>query len=251
MSFQVALDAYAGPLDLLLYLVRREEVELAELPLARVTQQYMEYVALLEKLDVDAVGEFIDVASTLIELKSRSVLPQADDGTDEPLEPQERLVERLLEYKQARDGAAQLDRLRSAWRLRRTRRTPLGAQVEPGDVDRPLGGVELWDLVSAFARVLRERLTPTPEPATIVYDETPVHVHMLRTFERLRGAGRAVPFADLFPEGPVHKSTMIGVFLAVLELMRHGHAVATQQVRYGPIELGLGGVALDVTLYAA
>jgi segregation and condensation protein A len=251
MAFQVALDVYAGPLDLLLYLVKREEVELADLPLARLTDQFLEYVELLERLDVDAVGDFLDIASTLVELKSRQVLPHAEETPDEPVESHDRLVERLLEYKRARDAAAQLDRRRSDWRLRRCRSAPVAVAPEHDPSDNPLAGVELWDLVSAFAKVLRERLTPAPEPTTIVYDETPVHVHMTRTYELLHAATGPLAFESLFPEGPVHKSTLIGVFLAVLELVRHGHAVATQAERYGPIALGIGPTPLDATLYAA
>ncbi len=244
MLFKVQLDAFHGPLDLLLYLVRKEELEIAELPLALVTEQYLTFVELLQRLDVDAVGEFLDVASLLIEIKSRRVLPQAEEAAEEVDEPQEDLVQRLLEFKAYRDAAGRLEERGAEWRLRRSRiATP--ARTAPIDpANQPLVGVELWDLVSAFARVMRDRLAPEPEPTSIVYDETPVHVHMQQIDRRLREIGGESPqslsFTDLFPEGPIHKSTLIGLFLAVLELIRYRHALAVQADRYGEIVLSPG-----------
>ena len=159
MQFKVQLDAFHGPLDLLLYLVRKEELEIAELPLALVTEQYLAFVDLLQRLDVDAVGEFLDVASLLIEIKSRRVLPQAEEATEEIDEPQEDLVQRLLEFKAYRDAAGRLEERGAEWRLRRTRSAGPPSEVSIDPADQPLVGVELWDLVSAFARVMRERLT--------------------------------------------------------------------------------------------
>ena len=251
MLFKVQLDAFHGPLDLLLYLVRKEELEIAELPLALVTQQYLTFVELLQRLDVDAVGEFLDVASLLIEIKSRRVLPQAEEATEEIDEPQEDLVQRLLEFKAYRDAAGRLEERGAEWRLRRSRIAGPSPQTSVDLADQPLVGVELWDLVSAFARVMRERLAPEPEPTTIVYDETPVHIHMQRIDQRLRelvsvspGSLQPLPFTDLFPEGPIHKSTLIGLFLAVLELIRYRHALAVQANRYGEILLSPGSEPL-------
>src|SRR5689334_9625658 len=100
MSFRVDLDIFRGPLDLLLYLVRKQELEIADIPIAPITDQFLEHLAVLEQLDVNAVGDFLEMASTLLELKSRMLLPQADE-VEEPLDdPRRELVRRLLEYKQ-------------------------------------------------------------------------------------------------------------------------------------------------------
>ena len=243
-AFQVHLDAYHGPLDLLLYLVKKDEVAIAELPLAELTGQYLEHVAVLERLDPDAVGDFLDVASLLLEIKSHSVLPSAEqaadgDPLDEPIESPSDLVERLLQFKEYRDMADQLEALRLDWsrRHRRLASTPASKPTE-----RPVEGVELWDLVSAFGRVMRDRLEPEPE--AIIEDETPVHVYMERIDTQIRSADGPVAFDDLFPEDAVHKSTLVAMFLALLELVRYRHALAFQPERYGPITVEPGPVPL-------
>ncbi|QDT67595.1 Segregation and condensation protein A [Planctomycetes bacterium MalM25] len=251
-AFQVQLDAYHGPLDLLLYLVKKAELPIAELPLADVTMQYLEHVAVLEKLDPDAVGDFLDVASLLLEIKSREVLPAAEaEEIGEPIddaaiESPSDLVQRLLEFKEYRDAANQLESLRVDWSKRYARAAvaPRREAIDPSE--RPIEGVELWDLVSAFARVMRERLEPEPE-TTLYNDETPVHVHMERIDRQLREAGGPTPFEDLFADDRVHKTTLVGVFLAVLELVRYRHALALQTERYGPIVLQPGAVVYSVS----
>lgn len=247
-AFKVQLDAYHGPLDLLLYLVKKEELPIAELPLAQVARQYLEFVAVLERLDPDAVGEFLDTASLLLEIKSRSVLPTAEDIADgdviddAAIESPSDLVERLLEFKEYRDAAARLETLRIDWSKRHARRSAGTERTEVDPAERPIEGIELWDLVSAFARVMRDRLEPADEPQTLYYDETPVHVHMERIDAQLRRSQGEVPFEDLFADDLVHRSTFVGVFLAILELIRYRHAVATQVERYGPISVAAGPV---------
>src|SRR5262249_12936283 len=99
MDFRVDLDVFRGPLDLLLYLVRKPEVEIVDIPIAPITEQFLEYLAVLEQLDVNGVGDFLEMASTLIEIKSRMVLPRGGE-VDDPLDdPRQELVRRLLEYK--------------------------------------------------------------------------------------------------------------------------------------------------------
>lgn len=241
MPFRVQLDAFHGPLDLLLYLVRKEELSIAELPLARLAEQYLEYVEVLEQLDVDAVGDFLDVASQLIELKSRRVLPQAEEESgEEVIESGEGLVKRLLEFRRYRRAAELLEERRTEWSQRRSRAAKPAPPREIDPADQPLEGVELWDLVSAFSRVVKRNATREAPPTTIFYDDTPVHIHMHRIDKRLRETAGPVPFAELFPDERVHKSTLVGVFVAVLELIRYRHALAEQPERYGEITLAPG-----------
>src|SRR3974390_512426 len=106
MDFRVELDIFRGPLDLLLYLVRKHEVEIVDIPIAKITDQYLEYLAVLEQLDVNAVGDFLAMASMLIEIKSQQLLPRGDEVEDAVEDPRQQLVERLLEYKKYRDAAS-------------------------------------------------------------------------------------------------------------------------------------------------
>ena len=224
MDFRVDLDVFRGPLDLLLYLVRKHEVEVMDIPIALITDQYLQYLEVLQELDVDSVGEFIELASHLVELKSRLVLPTPEEPEEEIEDPREELVQRLLEYKQYRDAASVLDEQSRRWQQRFAR---VANDVPPRPVDigsQAIQEIELWDLVSAFGRVLRDHDVETG--SNIVYDDTPIHVYMERIRDRLKET-QAVRISELF-EGGMHKTAMIGIFLAVLELVRH-HSIDTRQ----------------------
>lgn len=232
MVFRVQLDNYSGPLDLLLYLVRKHEVDLGNLPVAEIADQFLQHVGVLEQIDVDAVGDFLDLASKLIEIKSQMVLPQPDIANSEEIEdPRQELVQRLLEFKKYRDAAQLLEERGREWRERYPRAAndlPTRVSSEPA----PVTGVELWDLVSAFGRVLRDKLAKA-ETTSITYDDTPVHVYMQQIDSRVRSEG-SVAFFDLFPAA-VHKSILVGMFLALLELVRYHYSLAHQSQRYGDI----------------
>jgi segregation and condensation protein A len=241
MQFRVELEMFLGPLDLLLYLVRKHELDVTDIPIAAVTDQFLSYITVLEQIDVAAVGDFLDMASTLIEIKSRMVLPGDDEVQEELEDPRQDLVHRLLEYKRYRDAASILEERSRQWR----ERYPRLAQDLPGRTvpphQQPIQEVELWDLVSAFGRVLREKL-PGSGPERICYDETPIHVYMRRIDARLRREGRLL-FTTLW-DGAVHRSTVVGMFLAVLELTRFHHAQATQSELFGEIWLEPGNQPL-------
>ena len=228
MEFQVELDLYSGPLELLLYLVRRDEVPLSSLSLSKLTEQYLSYIEVLGELDLDGVAEFLEVASLLIEMKAKQALPSTEASVIEDEnaleDPADQLVMRLLEYKRIRDAASILEEQGRKWQLRYGRLTDdLPARGHAPD-EQPIQDLEVWDLVSAFGRILRERMPPPTE--NVVYDETPIHVHM----ERIHGIvyrQRRVELSSLF-EPRMHKSTLVGLFLATLELARH-YGLSTEQ----------------------
>lgn len=237
MRISIELEMFRGPLDLLLYLVRKHELDILDIPIATVTDQFLQTIAVLEQIDIDAVGDFLEMASTLVEIKSRMVLPSEEEVEQELEDPRQDLVRRLLEFKQYRDAASMLEERGREWRERYGRvADDLGARPASPE-DQPIQEVELWDLVSAFGRVLKEK-TATHGPERIRYDETPIHVYMQRIHERLCREGR-VPFTDFF-DGAIHKSKLIGLFLAVLELVRHQHARADQGELHGEIWLEPG-----------
>ena len=218
-------------MDLLLYLVRKHEVEIIDIPIAPITDQYLEYLALIEQLDVNAVGDFLAMASLLIEIKSQQVLPRSDEVEGELEDPRQELVHRLLEYKKYRDAASILEERSRGWQQHYSR---LSSDLPTHDRDpagEPIQEVELWDLVSAFGRIMRE--TEAARPSSIVYDDTPIHVYMGRIHARLLAAGR-LSFRDLF-DPTMHKSTLIGIFLAILELVRHDHIRVEQNALFGEI----------------
>jgi segregation and condensation protein A len=224
MKFRVDLDIFRGPMDLLHYLVRKHELDILDIPIGIVTEQYLEYLDVLEQLDINAVGDFIDVASALIEIKSKLVLPRAEE-VDQPMEdPRDQLVERLLEYKKYKDAASILEERSLQWQQRFPR---VACDLPPRKIDpadQPIHEVELWDLVSALGRVMREH--DAAKPANIVYDDTPIQSYMQQIHDRLNAKQR-MAFSEMFSAG-MHKSAMIGVFLAILELVRH-HCVQAEQ----------------------
>lgn len=234
MSFVVELPAYRGPLDLLLYLVRRQELGIHELSLSRVVDQYLASIELLAELDLSDMADFLELASTLVELKSQSVLPklEEEDPEEAPIDdgsPAE-LIQRLLDYKQIRDASETLDEMGQAWQLRFARQSDdlPTRQLDPGS--QPIADLQLWDLVSTFGRLMRE--AGGPPPTQVIYDDTPIHVYMLKIHKKLADRDR-VALIDMIEPG-AHKSALIGWFLAVLELARH-HGAAAEQDQYGDI----------------
>ena len=211
--------------------MRKHEVDVLDIPIAKITEQYLEHLSVLEQLDVNAVGDFLEMASTLIEIKSQLVLPRADEEDGDVEDPRQELVQRLLEYKKYRDAASILEEQSRQWQTHHSR---LASDIPPQRrdlADQPLQHVELWDLVSAFGRLLREQ--ELTRPANIVYDETPIEAYMSRIERHLQDEGR-VTISDLFSTG-MHKSALIGVFLAILELVRHRHVRAEQHELHGEI----------------
>ncbi len=232
-DFRVDLDVFRGPLDLLVFLVRQHEVEIIDVPVAQVTEQYAVYLSALDHLDVNAVGDFLGLASALVEMKSQRVLPHGDEAEAPIEDPRQELVRRLLEYKMYRDAASMLEERGRQWQLQMPR---LVNDLTPGRRDlaeEPIREVELWDLVSAFARIMRD--AEATKPSSIVYDDTPIHVFMGRIHTRLLQQ-TPLAFRQLFVPG-MHKSTWVGIFLACLELARHGHVRLEQDRLFGEIWL--------------
>jgi segregation and condensation protein A len=232
MDYQVDLDVFHGPLDLLLYLVKRDEIDLRDIPIARVVDQFKEYLDVLQVIDVERVGDFLVMAATLAELKIKMVLPRPEEQAGEAEDPRQELVKQLLEYKRFKEAAALLDQQAQRQAARVPRQPPLPpAPSGPA----PLRPVELWDLVSAFGRLLRETLALQPQQ--ISADQTPVHVYMGEIEGRLGREGR-LPLSALFLP-PFTRARLVGYFLAVLELTRRFTVVAEQEGPFGDIWVSL------------
>ncbi len=235
--YRVELDRFSGPMDLLLYLVRRNEVDLRQLPIARITAQFQEHLEVLQQLDLGIVGDFVVMASTLIEIKSRLVLPeeQEEAAADEtPIaagDPRSELIQQLLEYRRFKEAAVALEARADEWQ----ERYPRLAGDRPTSTKDPTADrikeVELWDLVSALSRILR-RADVAPE-GHIRYDETPISVYVEQIGNRVR-AEQEVRFTSLF-DSTTLRSKITGMFLAVLELLRHHSFRAEQEEDFGEI----------------
>ncbi len=215
-EWRVELPVFEGPLDLLLHLVRINEVEITDIPVARVCDQFQEYLALMEELDLDIAAEYIYEAALLIHLKSRLLLPRPPAGAEAADDPRQELVERLLEYQKLKEAAQSLAEIHSVRRGIFTRPpVELPADEEQG---LDLGEVSLFDLLGALKRVLVRYENEHPPPLVLRGESFSVRGQ----FERLLGLldrGRPLDLvADL--SGLSCRAEAVAGFLALLELAR-------------------------------
>lgn len=242
IDYRVELPMYRGPLDLLLYLVKKHEVDILDIPISVVTQSYLRYLEVIQLIDIEAAGDFLVVASTLMEIKSRMLLPAQEeeeltgDGEEGRLDPRAELVKQLVAYRRFREATEELDHLAA----RQASFWPRGLHEKPNlnidPMQQPLQPVELWDLVSAFDRLLRATLSHQLQ--SIEADETPQHVYCEKLLDLLQQATRPLPFEELF--SPPHtKARLIGLFLAMLELIKLKRIYVEQQVPFGQITVSM------------
>ncbi len=244
-SYRVDLDIYNGPLDLLLYLIRRSELDIYDIPIATITEQYLAYMEAIQLLEPAVAGDFLVMAATLMEIKSRMLLPKAPAEEEALDDPRSELVRQLLEYKRFKDAAGWLGEQAEerAERVGRFGPEPLEPPVAAGEgdpeapiADGPLE-VSLWDLVEAFNRLMKATLANVP--GTIVDEDVPIQTLSEYILERLKREGE-VPFTALF-EGRAGRRRVAGMFLAILELVRLRRIRAVQSERYGEILVRLRG----------
>ncbi len=233
-DYRVQLDIYNGPLDLLLYLIRREEVDIYDIPIVKITEQYTGYVDVLREIDPNAAGEFLVLASMLMEIKSRMLLPRPPaESEEEFVDPRLELVRQLLEYKRFKDAAHELRAAAEEHALRFARQPqPLDPE---GERDIEMDSLHLWDLVEAFREVMAK--IGRFAPHEVHYDDTPVALHAADVVDRLEREGGSMEFIEIF-EGRT-RSECIGLFLALLELVRQRRVRAEQDAPFAPIFLHL------------
>ncbi len=241
-DYRVRLDAYAGPLDLLLYLVKRHEIDLHDIPVAKLTEQYLRHLEVIKSIDVESAGEFLVMAATLVEVKSRMIIPQSEregDGDqsdptqdiEETADPRYELVQQLLAYKAFKDAAYALDDRAQQWEHRFPVKVKSGQRAveedKPEEVTIDLEDVNVFDLCEAFSRIL-ETVGHIGDHA-VTYDDTPISMHAEDIHDRLRtdGPTGGLTLQQIF-EGRSNRSEMIGLFLATLELVRQRLVVVVQ-----------------------
>jgi len=259
-DYRVELDAYAGPLDLLLYLVKRHEIDLHDIPIARLTEQYLDHLRIIRQINVDQAGEFLVMAATLLEIKSRMIQPppppeEGGDGDEstsggggdpahdalDAIDPRHELVQQLLEYKRIKDAAIGLEHKREQWAARfnvgvkagKPEKTDEPDNAEPVEID--LEDVHVLDLCEAFSRIL-ETIGHVGDHE-VTYDDTPISLHAEDIHDRLRRDGN-MTLQQIFV-GRKTKAEMIGLFLALLELTRQRIVRVTQDHNAGQINIEL------------
>lgn len=221
-EYRVHLDVFAGPLDLLLYLVRKEEVDIYDIPIARVTAQYIEYIEMLRGLDIDLAGDFLVMAATLMEIKSAMLLPRTEDSEQEEggiEDPRAELVRQLLEYKRFKDAANLLDDSAQTRQQRHTRPASILEHLKPTqEPEVDLDQVSIWTLLEAFDGIMKA--TGQTSRYDHIKDDTPIDLYQIEILHRLQTEG-PLSMGKIF-EGRGNRLVMIGLFLGMLELMRNG-----------------------------
>jgi segregation and condensation protein A len=229
------LPNYEGPLDLLLHLIKRAELDARDVTASIITEQYLEYLNLMEQLNLDIAGEYLVMAATLLLIKSFSLLPHPQLADSEEAEELKRdLVERLLEYQRYREAAAKLSE--RALLGRDVFAAPRQPALEDEDHTTPPYTVSIFDLVQAMAAVLKRLADQTPR--RIALRDIPIAQCIPRVLAALAGDDR-VEFASIF-EDLEDRSLIIATFVALLELIRRGAVRAWQEERWGVIYLGRG-----------
>lgn len=264
-EYTVRLEAFEGPLDLLLFLIRRAEVEITDIPIAKITDQYLRHLEQLTspsaggRIDIEQAGEFLVMAATLMEIKSRMLSPRpasAAEGeetsrpADGAADPRSELVRQLLEYKRYRDATDRLEDYRREWDQRYPSARAAVGKPEPHHAsadtsvdDSPVDveDLQLIDLIQAFARVVESVDFNRVGEHRVKLDDTPVEVHGERILDALRrrsadvqGGSQGVAgveFAELFRDRS--RSEMIGMFLAILELVKQQRVLVRQETIVG------------------
>lgn len=231
LPYQVRIENFEGPLDLLLHLIKKSEINIYDIPVALIAQQYLEYIEAMKDLNLNVAGEFLVMAATLLQIKSKMLLPvdEAAQDEEEGPDPREELVRRLLEYKKYKEAARQLDDQERLWRELYSR-TPVVEEVVESD-DALLENVGLFDLVDALQGVLKRN--PGKQLIEILPDNVTVRDRMNAVLEALEGQ-ESVTFEALF-DSACHRMVIVVTFLALLELIRLRTIRVFQTENFGPI----------------
>jgi segregation and condensation protein A len=230
-NYDVKLPVFEGPLDLLLHLIKKNEINICDIPISLITQQYLEYLDLIKSLNLTVAGEFLVMAATLIHIKSKTLLPPAesDDGEEEE-DPREELIRRLMEYQRFKDAAQQLEQRELEWR-NVFYRSHTVLDDEQKEID--LSDLNLFDLLDAFKSVLEN--IPEQRSMEIVVQELSVQERMTVILDSLEGQ-ESISFYSLFEQDKTRISVIV-TFLALLELIRLKLVRIVQAELFGAIRL--------------
>ncbi|WP_295879706.1 ScpA family protein [uncultured Thiohalocapsa sp.] len=230
-ALEVFLDAFEGPLDLLLYLIRRQNLDILDIPIAQITSQYMEYVELMKELRLELAAEYLVMAAMLCEIKSRMLLPRPETSEEEHADPRAELVRRLMEYERFKQAAQDLDGLPREGRDN----FPVAAEVSSEHIRRIPPTVELGEVLAALRDVMRRADLFTSH--RVERESLSLRERMSRVLALVQHGG-FLPFEALFDvtEG---RAGVVVSFLAILELVKAATLELVQAEAYAPIHVRL------------
>jgi segregation and condensation protein A len=234
MTYKVKLQIFEGPLDLLLYLIQKNELDIHDIPITLVTEQYLQYLNLMQSLNLDVAGEFLVMASMLMRIKSKMLLPPDEVPADAPPEeqdPRAELVAKLLEYMRYKDAAQSLRKMETSQMDSFVRFAP---ELDIDVSDSPFLEGTLFDLITAFGKVLQNM--PKEVFHQVIRDEYTVAEKVQEILGVLKNDGQKVRFTQLFTRA-ANRLEAITVFLALLELIRMKEVLFMQDVLFDDIQI--------------
>jgi len=236
-EYNVKLELFEGPLDLLLYLVNKSEVNIVDISVSQVVAQYLEYLDLLRELNIDVASEYLHMAATLIRLKARELLPQQDGeemADEDGIYNREQLIAQLLEYKKFKEAAGTLRTFEAEQfgAFARGAAEQVETLQEEQEVD--LGNISIFDLLSAFKRILGRVQSGEQELLHVVSVDTVKIDERIEVIIGILCDRKEVPFEELFA-GDYRKIVVVVTFMAILELVKMQEISFRQEENFGPI----------------
>lgn len=232
MNYKVKLEIFEGPLDLLLYLIKKNELNIYDIQISIVTEQYLEYIDMMQILDLDIAGEFLLMAASLIQIKSKMLLPIEQLEDEEPDDPRSELVKKLIEYKKFKEAAEAFKQMEFAQKDIFTRPVQINDIENLPDED-PIDEASIFDLLAAFSKVLKS--VPRESFYEVEKEEFTVSGKIHELFHLLIKKS-VVGFFDLFKEAK-SKVEIVVTFMAILELIKMREIVAEQDSIFGDINI--------------
>ncbi|MDZ5471145.1 segregation/condensation protein A (plasmid) [Bacillus sp. 31A1R] len=240
MQYNVKIDAFEGPLDLLLHLINRLEIDIYDIPVSQITEQYLLYIHTMKELQLDVASEYLVMAATLLAIKSKMLLPKHEEELEEDFEfeveddPREDLVEKLIEYKKYKEAASDLKLLEEERGLMFTKPpTDLSEFTKDMKTERLDLDISLYDMLGAFQKLLRRKRLQRPMSTKIAREDISIEQRMTEIIHELKKIKGRQSFYDLFPYK--EKDHIVVTFLAILELMKRREIIVEQEDNFSEI----------------
>ncbi|MDF2037246.1 segregation/condensation protein A [Cytobacillus oceanisediminis] len=239
--YNVKIDAFEGPLDLLLHLINRLEIDIYDIPVSEITEQYLIYIHTMKELQLDVASEYLVMAATLLAIKSKMLLPKHDEeeledefGMEMEEDPRDELVERLIEYRKYKEAAEELKEREQDRSLMYTKPpADLSEYVNDSQQEKADLNVSLYDMLGALQKLLRRKKLQRPLSAKVARQEIPIEKRMSEIVDQLRDFKGRKKFTDLFPISD--REHIVVTFLAVLELIKRKEILVEQDRNFSDI----------------
>ncbi|ALX47994.1 segregation/condensation protein A [Lentibacillus amyloliquefaciens] len=228
-SYQVKLDTFEGPLDLLLHLINQYEIDIYDIPVAKITEQYMDYIHTMQYLELNVASDYLVMASTLLVLKSQMLLPKQEiDESDEAYmeDPREELMQRLIEYRKYKDAAKNLeDKEMEANQV--FSRSPVFLEYPETKPPAVKGDISVYEMIDALGKMFERKKWHEPLETRVKSSEIPIEQRMTEVLDKVKYSSSGIAFDELF-EYP-SKSHIVVTFMAILELMKNNEVMCIQK----------------------